>query len=143
MDISYMLFLVQSLSHVQLFVTPWTAAHQASLSFTISPSLLKLMSIESVVPSNHLVLCHPLLLLPSIFPSILVFSNGSLFASGSQSMLITEKALPSLTTRPTSLFYPSSSEAENSSGTYKTELLIQTLCHFKNYFLAPDSLKNC
>ena len=75
MDISYMLFLVQSLSHVQLFVTPWTAAHQASLSFTISPSLLKLMSIESVVPSNHLVLCHPLLLLPSIFPSLRVFSN--------------------------------------------------------------------
>ena len=55
--------------------TPWTAARQASLSFTISQSLLKLMSFESVMPSNHLILCHPLLLLPSIFPSIRVFSN--------------------------------------------------------------------
>ena len=59
------------------FTTPWTAAHQASLSFTSSRSLLKLMSIESVMPSNHLILCHPLLLLPSIFPSIRVFSNES------------------------------------------------------------------
>ena len=66
---------VQSLSHVRLFVTPWTAAHQASLSFTISWSLLKLKSIELVMPSNHLILCRPLLLLPSIFPSIRVFSN--------------------------------------------------------------------
>ena len=66
---------VQSLGCAQLFVTPWSAAHQASLSFTISQSLLKLMSIESVMPSNHLILCHPLLLLPSIFPSIRVFSN--------------------------------------------------------------------
>ena len=62
---------------VQRFATPWTAACQASLSFTISWSLLKLMSIESVMPSNHLILCHPLLLLPSIFPSITVFSNES------------------------------------------------------------------
>ena len=68
---------VQSLSHVQLFVTPWTAAHQASLSFTNSQSLLKLMSVESLMQSNHLILCHPLLLLPSIFPSIRVFSNES------------------------------------------------------------------
>ena len=66
---------VQLLSHVQFFVTPWTAACQASLSFSISQSLLKPMSIDSVMPSNHLVLCHPLLLLPSIFPSIRVFSN--------------------------------------------------------------------
>ena len=66
-------FVVLSLSHVQLFVTPWTAAHQASLSFTISQSLLKLMSIESMMPSNHLILCHRLLLLPSIFPSITLF----------------------------------------------------------------------
>ena len=66
---------VQSLSHVQLFGTPWTAAHQASLPFTISQSLLKLMSIESVMPSNHLILCHPLLLLPSSFSSIKVFSS--------------------------------------------------------------------
>ena len=68
---------VQSLSPVRLFPTTWTAAHQPSLSFTISWSLLKLVSIESVMPSNHLVLCHPLLLLPSIFPSIRVFSNES------------------------------------------------------------------
>ena len=64
----------QSLRHVQLFVTPWTAAHQASLSFSFSWSVLKLMSIEPVMPSNHLLLCCPLLL-PSIFPSIMVFSN--------------------------------------------------------------------
>ena len=68
---------VQSLSRVQLFVTPWTASHQASLSITNSWSLLKLMSIELAMPSNHLILCHPLLLLPSIFPSIMVFSNES------------------------------------------------------------------
>ena len=68
---------VQSLSRVQLFATPWTTAHQASLSITSSRSLPKLMSIESVMPSNHLILCHPLLLLPSIFPSIRVFSNES------------------------------------------------------------------
>ena len=72
-----MMLLVQSLNCVQFFVTLWTAAHQASLSFTISQSLLKLMSIESVMPSNHFILCHPLLLLPSIFPSIKVFSNES------------------------------------------------------------------
>ena len=70
-------FVVQSLSRVRLFVTPWTAEHQASLSFTISQSLLKLMSIESVISSNHLVLCYPLLLLPSVFPSIRVFFNES------------------------------------------------------------------
>ena len=65
------------LSHVQLFATPWTAARQASLSITNSQSLLKLTSIESVMPSNHLILCCPLLLLPLIFPSIRVFSNES------------------------------------------------------------------
>ena len=70
---------VQSLSHIQLFATPWTAAHQASLSITNSRSLLKLMSIELVMPSNYLILCHPLLLLTSIFPSIWVFSNESAF----------------------------------------------------------------
>ena len=68
---------VQSLSHVQLFVTPWTAACQASLSISNPQSLLKLMSIKSVMPSNHLILCHPFLLLPSIFPSIRIFSNES------------------------------------------------------------------
>ena len=67
---------VQLLSCVRLFATPWTAARQASLSFTNSRSLLKLMSFEWVMPSNHLILCHPLLL-PSIFPSIRVFSNES------------------------------------------------------------------
>jgi len=68
---------VQRLSHVLLFATPWTAACQASLSITNSWNLLKLMSIELVMPSNHLILCHPLLLLPSIFPSIRVFSSES------------------------------------------------------------------
>ena len=66
---------VQSLSHVWLFATTWTTAHQGSLIFTISKSLLKHMSVESVMPSNHLILCHLLLLLLSIFPSIRVFSN--------------------------------------------------------------------
>ena len=75
LSIQSIVVFVQSLSCVQLFVTPWTAAHQASLSFTTSWSLLKLMSIESVMPSNHLVLCCPLFLLPSIFLSIKVFSN--------------------------------------------------------------------
>ena len=70
---------VQSLSHVRLFATPWTAAHQTSLSITNSRSLPKLMSIESVMPSNYLILCCPLLLPPSIFPSIRVFSNESAF----------------------------------------------------------------
>ena len=77
-DFSLLQFsLVQSLSHVQLFATPQIAAHQASLSITNSWSPPKPMSIESVVPSNHLILCCPLLLLPSIFPSIRVFSNES------------------------------------------------------------------
>ena len=69
--------IVQSLSCVWLFVTPWTAAHQASLSFTISQSLLKLLFIELMMPSNHLILCRSRLLLPSIFPSIRVFSSES------------------------------------------------------------------
>ena len=69
--------LFQSPSHVWLFLTPWSAEYQASLSSTISQSLLKFMAIESVMPSNHLILCHPLLLLPSIFPSIRDFSNES------------------------------------------------------------------
>ena len=69
--------IVQLFSHVPLFATLWTVARQASLSFTISWNLLKLMSIESVMPSSYLILCRPLLLLPSIFPSIRVFSNES------------------------------------------------------------------
>ena len=68
---------VQSLSHVRLFVTPWIATHQASLSITNSRSSLRLTSIKSVMPSSHLILCHPLLFLPSIPPSIRVFSNES------------------------------------------------------------------
>ena len=68
---------VQWLSRVRLFATPWTAAHQASLSTTNSQSLLKLMPIDLVMPSNHIILCHPFLLLPSIFPSIMAFSNES------------------------------------------------------------------
>ena len=77
---------VQSLSHAQLFVTPWTAAYQASLSITNSWSLLKLMSIESVIPSNYLIFCLPLLLLPSIFPSIRVFSSESALCISGQSV---------------------------------------------------------
>ena len=83
MWLSLLLF---SSSVVKLFVTPWTAAHQASLSFTISWSLLKLMSIESVMPSNHLILCSPLLFLPSILPHIVSFPMSQLFASGDQSI---------------------------------------------------------
>ena len=74
---SFIRLFVQSLSHVRLFVTPWSAAHQASLSITNSRSLLKLMSTESVMPSSHLILCCPLLLLPPIPPSIRVFSSES------------------------------------------------------------------
>ena len=70
-----LLVVVELPSHVQLFAPPWTAAHQASLSFTISRHLLKLTSFESVMPSNHLILCHSLVPMPSIFPSIRVFSN--------------------------------------------------------------------
>ena len=77
---------VQLLSHAWLFVTPWTVTHQASLSFTTSRSLLKLLFIESVMPSNHLVLCHPLLLQSSIFPRIRVFSNKSALHIGGQSI---------------------------------------------------------
>ena len=74
---SFIAVVVQSLSHVWLFSTPWTAAHQASLSFTVFQSLFKLISIESLMPSTHLILCHPHLLLPSVFPNIKVFSNES------------------------------------------------------------------
>ena len=77
---------VPSLSRIWLFVTPGTAAHQASLSITNSQSLLKLMSIELVMPSNHLILCHPLPLPPLIFPSIKVFPMSQFFTSGGQSI---------------------------------------------------------
>ena len=83
---------VQSLSCVQLFATPWTAACQASLSITTSWSLLKLMSIGSVMPSNHLILCHPLLLPPSFFPSIRSFPMCQFFASGGHSIGVSASA---------------------------------------------------
>ena len=79
---------VQSLSRVRLFATPWTAACQAPLSITNSWSLLKLTSMESVMPSNHLILCRPLLLPPSIFPSIRVFPMSQFFTSGGQSIRV-------------------------------------------------------
>jgi len=83
---------VQSLSHVQLLAIPWTAAHQASLSMTNSGSSLKLMSIESVKPSNHLMLCHPLLLLPSIFPTSGCFPVSQFFVSGGQGIGLSASA---------------------------------------------------
>ena len=83
---------VQLLSRIGLFATPWTAACQASLSFTISRSLLTLMSIESVMPSNHLILCRPLLLMPSIFPSIRVFFNESVLHIRGQSIVVSASA---------------------------------------------------
>ena len=82
----HLVVFVQLLSHVQLFATPWTTASQASLSFTISLSLLKLMSIESGMPFKHFILWHAFLLLPSVFPSIRVFSSSRLFPSGCQSI---------------------------------------------------------
>ena len=84
---------VHSLSHVWLFATTWTAAREPSLSFTNSQSLLKLMSTESVMPSNHLILCRPLLLLPSIFLSIRVFSVSQLFTSVGQRIGVSASAL--------------------------------------------------
>ena len=92
LPVSYHLGSVQSLSRVRLFATPWTTVRQASLSITNSQSLLKPMSIESVMPSNHLILCHPLLLLPSIFPSIGVFSNESVLHISGQSIGISASA---------------------------------------------------
>ena len=85
---------VQLLSRVQLFATPWTAARQASLSITNSWSLLRLISIESVMPSNHLIFGHPLLLLPSVFPSIRVFSNESSLRASLVAQLV--KNLPAM-----------------------------------------------
>ena len=84
---------VQLLSHFQILATPWTAALQASLSITNSQSLLKLTSITSVMPSNHLILCHLLLLLPSIFPSMRVFSNESVLSSGGQNIGVSASTL--------------------------------------------------
>ena len=83
---------VQLLSHLWLCATPWTAAHQSSLSTTNSQSLLKLMSIESVMPSNHLILCHPLLLPPSIFPASGSFQMNQFFSTGAQSIGVSASA---------------------------------------------------
>ena len=85
---------VHSLSRIELFATPWTAACQAFLSFTIFQSLLKLMSIEWLMPSNHLILYQPLFLLPSLFPNIRIFSDKSVFASGGQSIGASASVLP-------------------------------------------------
>ena len=87
-----MMYSVQSLSRVSLSATPWTAARQASLSITNSRTLLKLMSIESVMPSNHLILCYPLLLPPSIFPRFRVFSMRKFFTSSGQSIGVSDSA---------------------------------------------------
>ena len=87
-----MIVVFQSPSCVWLFATPWTAAFHASLSFTISWNLLRFMSIESAMPSNHLILCRPLFLLPSVFPSIRIFSNELPFASGGQSIEVSASA---------------------------------------------------
>ena len=95
--LDHLFVVVQLLSYVQLFAIPWTAALQASLFFTVSQSLLKFMSVESVMLSNHLILCCPLLLLPSIFPSICVFfffSLSRLFPSGGQSIEASASVLP-------------------------------------------------
>ena len=86
---------VQSLSRVRLFATPWTAAHQASLSITNSQNLLKLISIESVMPSSHLILCHPLFLLPQSLPASGSFQMSQFFPSGSQSIRVSASACPS------------------------------------------------
>ena len=91
-ELGYQFRSVQLLSYVQLFATPWAAACQSSLSITNSWSLLKLMSIESVMPSNHLILCHPLLLSPSIVPSIRAFQMSRFFTSGSQSIGVSASA---------------------------------------------------
>ena len=93
-NIYFVIVVVQSLSHVWLFETPWTAACQASLSFTTYQSLLRFTSIESSMLSNHLILCFPLLLLPSVFPSIRVFSNGSGLLSRWPKYLSSASVLP-------------------------------------------------
>ena len=87
-----MYVVVQLLSRIWLFATPWTAAHQSSQSFTISQTLLKFMSIESVMPSNHLILCHPLLLLPQSLPASESFPMSQLFAWGGQSIGVSASA---------------------------------------------------
>ena len=92
--VSSVFVVAQWLSHVQLFATPWTAARQAPLSFTNSQSLLKLMSIELMMPSNHLVLCRRLLLLPSIFPSTTVFSSEFVLCNRWQRIGASESVLP-------------------------------------------------
>ena len=87
-------FVVQLLSHVCLSATPWTAARQASLTSTVSQDFPRFVSIESVMLSDHLILCHPLLLLPSVFPSIMSFPVRQLFASGGQGIGASPSVLP-------------------------------------------------
>ena len=91
-SVSFQFSLIQSFSCAWLFVTPWTAARKASLSITNSRSLLKLMSIKLVMPSNHLIPCHPLLLMPSVFPSLRDFLTSQLFTSGGQSIGASDSA---------------------------------------------------
>ena len=93
-SLTHFVIVVQLLCHIQLFATPWAAACQASQSFTISHFLPKLMSIESMMPFNHLILCHPLLLLPSIFPNTRVFSNESDLCIRCQSIRALASVLP-------------------------------------------------
>ena len=106
---------VQSPSHVRLFATPWTAAHQASLSFTISWSFLKLMSIEWVMPSNHLIHCHPLLLLPSVFASIRVFPSESALHIRCR-ILLQQKVSWVLLPKPHSLGHPERTRLNSKEG---------------------------
>ena len=148
---------VQSLSHVQLFVTSWTAACQASLSITNSWSLLKLMSIETVMPSNHPILCRPLLCLPSIFPSIRVFSNESVLClrwpkywsfsfsirssneySGLISFRIDRQDLPAVQGTLKSLLQHHSSKA---SGFFSTQLSLQSNSQIHTWLLEDRGRK--
>ena len=105
-DACFIVIVVRLLSHVRLFATPWTEARQASLSITSFWSLLKLMSIESVMPSNHLILCHPLLLQPSIFPSIGVFPSESAALSIGLQLQRTEVMLSVILCGFSFIFFP-------------------------------------
>ena len=121
--LSSVVSLVQLLSHVRLFVTPRTVVCQASLSVTSSQSFLGLMSIEPVMPSKHLIVCHPRLLLPSIFPSIRVFSISQFFASGGQSNGVSASASVLPVNIPD--WFPSN-----------TNIMLIFSCHILNYWTA-------
>ena len=145
---------VQSLSPVWLLVTPWTTVFQASLSITNSWSLLKLMSIKLVMPSNHLILCRPLLLPPSIFPSIRVFSMSQFFTSGGQSIGVSGLAsvLPmsiqdwsplgwtgwiSLQSKGLSRVFSNNTVQKHQS--FGTQLSLQSNCHIHTWLLENQS----